>query len=383
MVYYTIRQSPAFHQISIEELLFPDEGTRMPYVNYNVSNTKTYELKEANEKMLRCVNVEDLILKLCEFNASTKTLREEERSKLYSFYKIPKRSGGLRKISVPAPELMDALRKLKLMLENDFGALYHTAAFAYIKKRSIVSAMERHKSNTSHWFAKFDLHDFFGSTTLDFAMKQLEVIFPFSEVCKSSVGKAALRDAIELGFLDGGLPQGTPLSPTLTNILMIPVDYKLNKALRSYPECSLVYTRYADDFIISGRYPFKWTDVQDLIISTLAEFDAPFELNRKKSRYGSNTGSGANWNLGLMLNAENEITIGSKRKKVLKTTLIAYAKDKRRGVAWELDDIRHILGEYSFFEMVEGKNKAKEYLGKIIEKVEIDPIKSMRADLKL
>lgn len=383
MVYYTIRQSPAFHQISLEELLFPDENVKIPYMTYDPSSTKTYEVEKISEKALSKVDIASLVLKLCEFNASTKRLKEVERSELYTFYKIPKKSGGLRKISAPEPELMEALRKLKTILEHDFGALYHTSAFAYIEKRSIVSAMKKHQSNTSHWFAKFDLHDFFGSTTLDFAMKQLGMIFPFSEVCKSDVGKTALREAIELGFLDGGLPQGTPLSPTLTNILMIPIDYKLSKALRSFEDRRLIYTRYADDFIISGKDPFKWIEVQNLIVNTLAEFDAPFELNRKKSRYGSNTGSGANWNLGLMLNADNKITVGSKRKKVLKTTLTLYVKDKKRGIAWSIDDIQHILGEYSFLQMVEGRESARKFVNGIIDKVGLDPIKSMKEDLKI
>lgn len=232
MVYLTVKQSPAYHQISLEELMFPTENMKKPYVNYNVSNTKTYELKSVSQKTMDRVNVNALILRLCEFNARTKSLREVNRRDLYTFYKIPKRSGGLRTISVPEPNLMEALRELKLILELDFGALYHTCAFAYVKQRSVVSALQRHQSNESHWFAKFDLHDFFGSTTLDFVMQQLEMVFPFSEVCKNRIGKAALREAIELGFLDGGLPQGTPLSPTLTNIMMIPIDYKLAKALR-------------------------------------------------------------------------------------------------------------------------------------------------------
>lgn len=49
---------------------------------------------------------------------------------------------------------MDALRRLKTMLEEDFHVLYHTSAFAYIKKRCTVDAVKRHQKNESKWFGK-------------------------------------------------------------------------------------------------------------------------------------------------------------------------------------------------------------------------------------
>ena len=70
---------------------------------------------------------------------------------------------------------------------------------------------------------------------------------------KDEKGKAELTKALELGFLDGGLPQGTPLSPTVTNIMMIPVDFKVARELREHNHQRFVYTRYADDFQISSK----------------------------------------------------------------------------------------------------------------------------------
>lgn len=281
---------------------------------------------------------------------------------------------------MPEPRLMEALRHLKLMLELDFGALYHTNAFAYIKDRGTVPALKRHQANCSHWFAKFDLHDFFGSTTLDFAMKQLEMIFPFSEVCKSRVGKEALREAIELGFLDGGLPQGTPLSPTLTNILMIPIDFELTKKFREFAGPPLIYTRYADDFLVSSRKNFMWSNVQKIIVDTLEEFEAPFSLNKDKTRYGSNTGAGANWNLGLMLNADNKITIGHKRKSEFRSALTNYARDRKAGIQWDVGDMQHVIGLYSYYKNVEGE-AIDNIVKKVKEKTGIDSILQMRKDI--
>ena len=60
---------------------------------------------------------------------------------------------------------------------------------------------------------------------MEWVLHMFSMVFPFSEVMKDEKGKAELTKALELGFLDGGLPQGTPLSPTVTNIMMIPVDF--------------------------------------------------------------------------------------------------------------------------------------------------------------
>ena len=37
--------------------------------------------------------------------------------------------------------------------------------------------------------------------------------------------------ALELAFMDGVLPQGTPASPLITTIMMIPIDFCLNRKL--------------------------------------------------------------------------------------------------------------------------------------------------------
>lgn len=36
--------------------------------------------------------------------------------------------------------------------------------------------------------------------------------------------------------------------------MMIPVDFKLSNTLRNFEKQSFIYTRYADDFIISSKY---------------------------------------------------------------------------------------------------------------------------------
>ena len=378
MVYITVMQSPIYHQMTLEEFLF--QNFQAPTIlNTNVSNTRTYAYETVSEYFTSRIDTDALIRKLVRFNEQTEALRAQERSTLYETFHIPKRSGGLRRIDAPKPELMNALRNLKTIFEEDFHALYHTSAFAYVKNRCTVDAVKRHQKNNSKWFGKLDLHDFFGSTTLDYVIKMFSMVFPFSEIVKFPNGEAELRKALDLAFLNGGLPQGTPLSPLITNVMMIPVDYKLANAFRDFDKQRFIYTRYADDFIISSKVDFDVHRVEKLVVDTLHEIGAPFTINESKTRYGSS--AGRNWNLGVMLNKDNEITVGHKKKRQFQSMLYNYITDKRKGISWPREDVQTMQGLHSYYRMVE-----PETIDAIVkhtnEKMETDVLRLIKDDLR-
>ena len=377
MIYVTVRQSPQYRQMTLDEFLFSTAPVSTLITN-NETNTRTYTVQLPNERLKSLTNPLYLTGVLQAFNKDTAPLREKDRSSLYNEFYIPKKSGGLRKIDAPVPELMDALRRLKRIFETDFGALYHTTAFAYVKGRSTIDAVKRHQSNESRWFAKFDLSNFFGSTTPKFVMSMLCRIFPFSEVCALPEGREALRTALDLAFLNGGLPQGTPISPTLTNIMMIPIDHTISNVLHDYNKQRFVYTRYADDFIISSRYGFSHQEIAERIMYIFDCFNAPFQLKPEKTRYGSRAGQ--NWNLGLMLNKDNEITVGAKNKRRFKAMLTSYVLDHQHDTPWDISDIRVLDGLRSYYKMVEGKT-IDDIVSRIGQKFGVNIPALLRTDL--
>ena len=299
MPYITIKQPPAYHQITFEEMIAGVQDISK-YVRSNTSNTRTYFTDRVNPKLLENTNIDHMITLLQAFNNNNEALLTGDRASLYKTFFIPKSSGGLRRIDAPEQALMYALRQLKVLMEENMFALYHTSAFAYVRGRCTVDAIKRHQSNESRWFVKLDFKDFFGSTTPDFVLSMLSLIFPFSEIVKRPEGKEALATALSLCFLNGGLPQGTPISPFITNLMMIPIDHKLSSSLRSFEKNRFVYTRYADDLLISCTHDFEKDKIHQLVVNTLAEFGAPFAIKPEKTRYGSS--AGRNWNLGIMLN---------------------------------------------------------------------------------
>ena len=384
MEYIVFKKRPQWHQMTLEEFLNPDYIPPTPRLNKG--STTTYQRSYLSSKMLSGFEVEPLIEVLKKFNSLTATLHECDRHELYRTFLIPKKTSGYRRIDAPCDELKLALTNLKNIFEENFTgvnnrcALHHTSAFAYVKGRCAVDAVKCHQMNESRWFAKFDMKNFFGSTTQEFVMKQLAMIFPFSQVMRVEEGRKELEKAIDLAFLDGGLPQGTPISPLITNIMMIPLDFELSKTLRHSGQNKYVYTRYADDILISSKYDFKLEEVLGVLESVLKKYDAPFAINTKKTRYGSSSGS--NWNLGVMLNKDNMITIGHKKKKQFENLLDAYAKDKKGGRAWPPEDVSRVLGLYSYYCSVEGHtvmDAISEHIGK---KHGMNIIKSMKDDLK-
>ena len=360
MYYITVKAPLRYHQMSLEELLYGRKN--VPLFVGSDSATRTYEVEQVSDRFTSGLYVDWLISLLDKFNRETQPLREGDIHQHYHHFAIPKSNGKLRWIDAPDDELKKALRNLKDMFETEFQfnknsafqtAWYHTSAFAYIPRRSPKDSLKRHQTNESRWYGKLDAKNFFGSTTLDFAMHMLSMVFPFCEICRTDRGTEALRKALALGFLDGVLPQGTPLSPTLTNILMIPIDYRLSNTLRNFQNQTYVYTRYADDMLISSRYTFQIQQIVKLAETTFREFGAPYILNKEKTRYGSSSGS--NWNLGLMINKDNQITVGYKKKKQLQTMLSAYAMDRKNGVRWSYEDLAHLDGVKGYCRQVEGE----------------------------
>lgn len=378
MPYITVNQSPCYHQITLEDLLSGNQNVGL--VRTNETNTRTYYTDKDGSQLFDSEKLFAAIIALESFVEKNKALYEVPRQSLYNSFKIPKHSGGLRQIDAPLPPLYDALVELRSILTTYCMASYHTAAFAYVSGRSTVDAVKRHQANNSNWFLKVDFHDFFGSTTKEFTLSTLNHIVPFNLICESPRGEKALSQAIDLCFLNGGLPQGTPISPMLTNLLMIPFDYKLSKALRDFNGQQFIYTRYADDSLISSLRDFDPNAIQNLISDVIKECNAPYTFKREKTRYGSRAGS--NWNLGVMLNKDNNITVGHKAKKQFRAMCNNYILDSKNHVTWDKSDVQSLQGIISYYKMIE-KEYFENLINTINSKYQVNLMSLIKEDLSI
>ena len=292
----------------------------------------------------------------------------------YKEFKIPKKTHGFRTINAPDDILKPKMAKVAKILSDELQILAHDSAWAYVKGRDVITAMKEHQKNNSRWFLKLDLKDFFGSCSVDFIIQQLEKIYPFA-VYPSIMPRVIANFAT----LNGGLPQGTPLSPMLTNLIMVEIDYKINRLIYDLTqEAGLfkqhyVYTRYADDIIISAKNNFKYDIIIEAIDNLLE--DTPLTINREKIRYGSS--SGRNWNLGIMYNKDNELTIGYREKQKLKVTIYNYIHDG----LWPLEDLRWLLGKLNWLHNVQS-DYFKGLMNYYKNKYNVDVIKNIISDIK-
>jgi len=158
-------------------------------------------------------------------------------SHFYRTFDIPKRSGGIRKISAPYESLLSCQRWILKNILNKI--VLHPSAHGFISGRSIKTNAESHLLATS--LLKMDLRDFFPSIPQGWVINIFEdigylpnVAFYLSSLC----------------CYDGHLAQGAATSPALSNIVLRGLDNRLSRLAN---KCSLVYTRYADDITFSGK----------------------------------------------------------------------------------------------------------------------------------
>ncbi len=147
---------------------------------------------------------------------------------------IPKRSGGRRRLLVPDAATKGLQRRILRVLAR---LRVHPAATGFERGRSIVDNARPHVGQAV--VIHLDVVDFFPSTT------SLRIEAYFRRIGWNAEAAALLT---RLTTYEGGLPQGAPTSPRLSNL----VNYGLDARLSSYVRRrGGRYTRYADDITIS------------------------------------------------------------------------------------------------------------------------------------
>jgi RNA-directed DNA polymerase len=202
-------------------------------------------------------------------------------SKRYQTFIIKKKSGSERQINSPIKGLKALLKSLNLILQCI--AEPHRLAFGFVLDMSIVDNARLHLNK--NYVYNIDLKDFFHS----FDRKRVKTVFsqePFNlsgdkeplAFLLASLCTHPLMIDDEIKIV---LPQGSPTSPTLTNILCIRMDRRLNGLAK---KMGIKYSRYADDITFSSdRNIFKDDEFQTEL-KRIIEVDQLLVINQKKTR---------------------------------------------------------------------------------------------------
>jgi Reverse transcriptase (RNA-dependent DNA polymerase) len=157
----------------------------------------------------------------------------------YKTYKLPKKSGGNRTVSVPSPVLKRVQRGILYSLLNPLGS--HAASYGFVKGRSIRGNAERHigqevvvNCDVSNCFPSVSWSLVLGAVRRDLGVH---------------LSPAAISLIVDICTARGGLPIGAPTSPLLLNRVLLRTDEILTKASI---DRRCIYSRYADDLTFSG-----------------------------------------------------------------------------------------------------------------------------------
>src|SRR5690606_25237540 len=145
------------------------------------------------------------------------------------------RTGGVRKILAPAPDLK---RMQRIILHRLLKRLRcHPNAVGFERGHSIVTNANCHVRQAV--VVKLDIVDFFTNTTA----KRVEQYFRFI-----GWNREAASLLTNLCTHEGSLRQGAPTSPRISNLVNFGMDASL---VAMAAQVGATYTRYADDITLS------------------------------------------------------------------------------------------------------------------------------------
>lgn len=256
------------------------EETHITEIKSRFSNIET------KEDLLNLLNYARTVLygEDCEFfkmNQLTYYADPSKCSNRYEKFIIKKKSGGERQINSPVKGLKAILKALNFVLQCCFDP--HKSANGFVLNKSIVTNASKHLGK--NYVYNIDLKDFFHSfdrKRVKVALMQAPFHFKGEKEPLAFLIASLCTHPLEIdGKIKNVLPQGSPTSPTLTNILCIRLDRRLNGLAKNV---GATYTRYADDITFSSNQNlFKEPSFQKEL-KRIVEIDQLLVINPKKTR---------------------------------------------------------------------------------------------------
>lgn len=183
----------------------------------------------------------------------------------YGVFHIPKKNGGLREIEAPNEEL----KRIRLWIKENILDKFSVSQFAkgFVKGVSIYDNAVQHTGK--ELVVNIDLKDFFPSIQYREIYKIFKYIGYTDSVSKLLTNLCTNARSV--------LPQGSPASPTISNLVSLKLDKRLG---RLADKIGASYTRYADDITFSGKKTIqKYIELIRKII-----YEEGYEINEGKFR---------------------------------------------------------------------------------------------------
>jgi RNA-directed DNA polymerase len=193
---------------------------------------------------------------------------------------IPKPQGGTRKLGIPTVKDRLVQQAIMQVLQPRFEPLFSENSFGFRPERSAHDAVNKVKEYIDQGYGvvvDIDLEKFFDKVNHDILMGRIMRTIKDKRVLK------LIRRFLQAGVLIDGLvtkneegtPQGGPLSPLLSNIMLTDLDRELERR-------GLKFSRYADDCNIYVKSMRAGLRVMDSV-SRFIETKLKLRVNKDKS----------------------------------------------------------------------------------------------------
>lgn len=192
----------------------------------------------------------------------------------------PKPKGGYRELGIPT--VLDRLiqQALHQILNPLFDPSFSSSSYGFRPGHNAHEAIKQardHQRTGHRWVVDVDLEKFFDQVNHDVLITRIRDRMNDKHILR------LIRRYLETGVMVGGIvsrrekgtPQGSPLSPLLSNIMLDQLDKELER--RGHKFC-----RYADDIVVYVKSKRAGERVLDSLTSYV-ELKLRLKVNRSKS----------------------------------------------------------------------------------------------------
>ena len=194
---------------------------------------------------------------------------------------IPKPNGGVRQLGIPTVKDRIIQQAISQVLTPICEQVFSAHSYGFRPKRNARQAIKQagaYVSEGRNIVVDMDMKSFFDEVNHDRLMYRLSCLIKDKRLLK------LIRKYLQSGVMVGGLaqqrlkgtPQGSPLSPLLSNIVLDELDKELEKRGHQF-------VRYADDFSIFVRSQEAGERVMESISSYLTD-KLKLKVNEQKSQ---------------------------------------------------------------------------------------------------
>jgi len=272
-----------------------------------------------------------------------KLIHEKLKSGIYRFKParrvyIPKGNGKMRALGIPV--VMDRIvsQSVNEVFQDIFDPTFTESNFGFRRGKSqhqAIRHVQKIVRDGHKWCAAIDLKSFFDEIPHGLILKLIRRTIA-DERLVTLIVRALKAGVIQEGKFENtikGCPQGSPLSPMLSNLVLNELDQELERRGHTY-------ARWADDFVILVKSERSANRILGGVSRYLEE-TLGLPVNREKSKADEIKRITF---LGFQI-LRGKIRISEKARKRFKDTIRMLTK---RNNGWSMYEIIHQLNRYLF-----------------------------------